>query len=123
MAGRPVRKQFLRKCRGHGIALLKAFPSETLKRPKTSSLPQGAVSRRMHVYFPAVALDVPKGLPGVVSTLVAAPAKNDLLSKQIIGRAGHLAGCRLTIRSSRDRFAARLHGDVYHSAVPRSGPA
>ena len=29
----------------------------------------------------------------------------------------------LTIRSSRDRFAARLHGDVYHSAVPRSGPA
>jgi hypothetical protein len=31
--------------------------------------------------------------------------------------------CRLTFRSSRDRFAARLHGDVYHSAVPRSGPA
>ena len=31
--------------------------------------------------------------------------------------------CGLTIRSSRDRFAARLHGDVYHSAVPRSGPA
>ena len=32
-------------------------------------------------------------------------------------------GSGLTIRSSRDRFAARLHGDVYHSAVPRSGPA
>jgi xanthine/uracil permease len=34
-----------------------------------------------------------------------------------------LPGWSLTIRSSRDRFAARLHGDVYHSAVPRSGPA
>lgn len=34
-----------------------------------------------------------------------------------------LMGWRITIRSSRDRFAARLHGDVYHSAVPRSGPA
>ena len=37
-------------------------------------------------------------------------------------REGTFAGT-LTIRSSRDRFAARLHGDVYHSAVPRSGPA
>ena len=34
-----------------------------------------------------------------------------------------LRAAKLTIRSSRDRFAARLHGDMYHSAVPRSGPA
>ena len=39
-----------------------------------------------------------------------------------LGRQVNHGSC-LTIRSSRDRFAARLHGDVYHSAVPRSGPA
>ena len=43
---------------------------------------------------------------------------------RLLGGSTHWgSGYGLTIRSSRDRFAARLHGDVYHSAVPRSGPA
>ena len=112
MAGQPVRRQFLRKYRGHGIALLRAFRVETLKRRKIWSLPQVAASRQMRVYFLAVARDVLKALLGAVSTLAAVLARSDLLSLQIVGGLGQAAECRLTIRSSRRRFAARLNSGV-----------
>ena len=66
----------------------------------------------MRVYFLAVARDVLKALLGAVSTLAAVLARSDLLSLQIVGGLGQAAECRLTIRSSRRRFAARLNSGV-----------
>ena len=105
-AAQPAQKRCPHKCRGHGTALLKASRHEMLKRPHICRPQQLAASPGMHVCLLAVALDVPRALPGDVSMLALAVPRNNWLSAQIVGRPDHPAGCRLTIRSSRARFAA-----------------